>query len=156
MIGTILLSGAKVVVTSAVQDHDMTARGEMVMGFDQIKTSHHFHLYTDGGSIEVTVNDANDSANRDAIRAHLPHIAEMFGAGNFDAPMEVHAQHVPGTAKLAALKSRVSYKYVVLPNGGRVDIVTKDAAAVTAVHDFLKFQISDHKTGDSIVITKRP
>src|SRR5215475_657878 len=97
--GVVALCGLRVLAASAVQDHDMNARGAMVMGFDQIKTSHHFHLYTDGGSIEVTVNDANDTANRDAIRAHLPHLAEMFGSGNFDAPMEVHAQHVPGTAK---------------------------------------------------------
>lgn len=131
-------------------------RGAMVMGFDQTKTTHHFHLYTDGGAIEVTVNDPNDTANRDAIQAHLPHIAQMFGSGNFDAPMEVHAQHVPGTEKMAALKARLSFKYARLSNGGRVDIVTKDPEALAAVHEFLKFQISDHKTGDPLLIGKRP
>ncbi len=137
------------------QDHLTMDRSGKVMGFDQTKTTHHFYLYDDGGTIEVTVNDANDTADREAIRSHLPHIAQMFGSGNFDAPMEVHAQHVPGTAELTALKDRVSYKYVELPKGGRVDIVTKDAGALKAVHDFLKFQIADHKTGDSIVVTKR-
>ena len=141
---------------AAQQDHAMMGRGAMVMGFDQEKTTHHFRLYEDGGSIEVTANSGDDSANRTAIRDHLPHIAQMFAAGNFDAPMEVHAQRVPGSAELARLREKVSYKYVELPNGGRVDILTTDAAALRAVHEFLKFQIMDHKTGDPATVGKRP
>ena len=60
------------------------------MGFDQSRTTHHFLLFTDGGSIDVSVNDPADTTNRDAIRAHLPHIAVMFEEGRFDAPMLVH------------------------------------------------------------------
>jgi hypothetical protein len=153
-VGSLLVFGT--LDMAARREHSMADRGAMVMGFDQSKTTHHFHLYKDGGSIEVTVNDPKDDANRDAIRSHLPHIAQMFSGGNFDAPMEVHAQHVPGTSELAALKSRLSYKYVETPKGGRVDIVTTDEAAIKAVHDFLKFQIADHKTGDSMAVTKRP
>lgn len=144
------------IVGSAQQTTSMDARGAMVMGFDQKKTTHHFRLYEDGGAIDVSVNDLKDATNRDAIRAHLPHIAQMFGGGNFDAPMEVHAQHVPGTEELAKLKDRVSYTYVETPGGGRVDIVTKDKDALAAVHKFLTFQISDHKTGDATRVTKRP
>ncbi|HUL71687.1 MAG TPA: hypothetical protein VLT86_01215 [Vicinamibacterales bacterium] len=141
---------------AARQDPQMQHRGQMVMGFDQTKTTHHFSLYEDGGAIEVSVNDPADATNRDAIRAHLPHIAQMFGAGDFDAPMEVHAQQVPGTAEMAKLKDRLSFKYVETPRGGRVDIVTVDKDALAAVHEFLKFQIADHKTGDSTRVTKRP
>jgi hypothetical protein len=137
------------------QDAAMNHRGAMVMGFDQEKTMHHFRLYADGGSIEVTANSANDVVNRNAIRDHLPHIAEMFAGGDFDAPMEVHAQQVPGTAELAKLKDTVSYKYVELPNGGRIEIFTTNAAALRALHDFLKFQIKDHKTGDAVTVSKR-
>ena len=50
------------------------------MGFDQHKTAHHFYLFEDGGAIEIAVKDAADTVNRDAIRAHLPHIAMRFGA----------------------------------------------------------------------------
>lgn len=157
-----LLAGLVVALAStsslvvAVQDPQMQHRGQMVMGFDQTKTTHHFSLYEDGGAIEVSVNDPGDVANRDAIRAHLPHIAEMFGAGNFDAPMEVHAQQVPGTADMTKLKDRLSFKYVETPRGGRVDVVTTDKDALAAVHEFLKFQIADHKTGDSTNVIKRP
>ncbi len=136
---------------NATQDH-----GAMVMGFDQDKTVHHFLLFDDGGAIDIAVKDAADAKNRDAIRSHLPHIAMMFGAGDFNAPMLVHdSKDVPGTAALAALKGKIAYGYVETPNGGRVNIVTKDTAALAAVHEFLSFQIREHHTGDALIATKR-
>ena len=133
----------------------MHARGNHAMGFDQNKTTHHFFLYEDGGAIEVRVNDAGDTTNRDAIRSHLPHIVQMFGDGDFSTPMVVHDTNVPGTKELAALKDRVRYTYIESPAGGRVDIVTTDREALDAVHRFLRYQITDHKTGDSSQIGQR-
>jgi hypothetical protein len=134
----------------------MHARGAAVMGFDQDKTAHHFYLFDDGGAIEIAVKDPADTVNRDAIRAHLPHIAQRFGAGSFEAPVQIHGtKEVPGIAVLTALKGRVAYKYAETPNGGRVDITSSDPAAVAAVHDFLRYQIAEHKTGDSTSVAKR-
>jgi len=147
---------ASTAAPAARQDPQIQHRGDMVMGFDQTKTTHHFSLYEDGGAIEVSVNDPSDTANRDAIRAHLPHIAQMFGAGDFEAPMEVHAQQVPGTAEMSKLKDKLTFTYVETPRGGRVDIVTTDKDALAAVHQFLTFQISDHHTNDSTRVTARP
>jgi hypothetical protein len=139
------------------QDHhaQMNKRGAQVMGFDQEKTTHHFYLYSDGGAIDVAVNDASDKADLGAIRTHLPHIAMMFRQGNFKSPMLVHATNVPGTTEMAELKDHITYGYVETPKGGRVNIVTTDAEALKAIHAFLKFQISDHKTGDSPEVRKR-
>jgi len=36
-----------------------------------------------------------------------------------------------------------------------VNIVTNDESALQALHDFLRFQIRDHKTGDSMEVGKR-
>ena len=130
--------------------------GASVMGFDQDKTTHHFYLYEDGGAIDVSVKSASDAANRDAIRSHLPHIAMMFGQGDFNAPMLVHDnENVPGTKELAALKGKITYTYVETPAGGRVDIVTTDRQAIDALHKFLKYQITEHHTGDAMAPTKR-
>ena len=130
-------------------------RGAHGMGFDQQKTRHHFLLYQDGGAIDVLVRDPSDTHNRDAIRAHLPHIAMLFGEGNFDLPHFIHAADVPGTADMARLKDRITYRYVETAGGGRVDIVTTDADALAAVHAFLRFQIADHRTGDSLAVAVR-
>jgi hypothetical protein len=120
-----------------------------VMGFDLEKTTHHFYLYADGGAIDVSANDPSDDTNIKAARSHLPHIAKMFGEGDFSAPALVHATNVPGTADLARLKDRLTYRYEETPRGGRVNIVTSDADALAALHQFLRFQIADHKTGDA-------
>jgi hypothetical protein len=158
---TVVLTTAAASIPAAARSslphqHSLDQRGHAVMGFDQQKTVHRFSLYEDGGAIEVSVKDPADAANLDAIRSHLPHIAERFGAGDFDAPMEVHARNVPGTSEMSRLKNRLTFKYVATPRGGRVDIVTSDREALAAVHAFLTFQIDDHKTGDSVRVTKRP
>ena len=130
-------------------------RGAHVMGFDQDQTVHHFRLHGDGGALDIAVKDGVDGVNRDAIRSHLPHIAQMFSDGNFDAPMLIHQAEVPGTDRMAALKSRIRFVYVETPRGGRLDIFTTDADALAAVHAFLRFQIADHRTGDTTAVTKR-
>ena len=140
----------------AGHSHDQVKeRGAHVMGFDQDATVHHFRLHTDGGAIDIAIKNGADRANRDAIRSHLPHIAQMFGNGNFEAPMLIHDTNVPGTAQMADLKSRIRFVYVETPQGGRLDIFTSDAGALAAVHEFLRFQITDHRTGDSTAVTKR-
>jgi len=126
------------------------------MGFDQARTTHHFLLFDDGGAIEVSVNNVADAKNRDAIHSHLPHIAMMFGDGNFNAPMLVHdSKNVPGTKAMTDRKGAIRYQYVETANGGRVDIITSDPVALAAVHQFLTFQIAEHKTGDPTTVRTR-
>ena len=135
---------------------DTQHRSDMVMGFDQTKTAHHFRLYTDGGAIEVSVRDQSDTKNREAIQSHLLHITTMFSEGDFDAPMLVHdSTNVPGTKVMTAKKAAICYRYEKTPDGGRISIVTTDAEALAAVHEFLRYQIVEHKTGDPTVPQQR-
>lgn len=134
-------------------DHDFAAmqqRGEKAMGFDQEKTTHHFLLTDDGGRIEVQVNSADDRANVDNIRRHLQQIAKAFASGDFAIPMQVHEQTPAGTAEMQRLKDHTNYRYQELPQGGAVVISSADAEAVAAIHDFLRFQITEHHTGDPV------
>lgn len=150
---SVLTSVSAVVV--ARQDHH-GSNAATVMGFDQERTAHHFFLLDDGGAIDVSVKEAADTKNREAIRSHLPHVATMFGSGNFDAPMLVHdSANVPGTKIMAARQAAIRYQYVEAANGGRVNIFTSDREALDAVHAFLKFQIAEHKTGDSTTVRTR-
>ena len=126
----------------------VNARGEKAMGFSQTETAHHFILTRDGGHIQVEAKDPADAANRDRIRQHLAHIARMFAEGNFDTPMLVHARTVPGTSLMSRLKAEIVYVFEETERGGRVRITAKSAEALAAVHEFLRFQIEDHQTGD--------
>lgn len=137
-------------IACAQDDHHkaVNERGDHVMGFSHEKTTHHFLLLKDGGAIEVTANEARDTESRDQIRSHLTHITKMFGEGNFNAPMLVHAQTPPGVPVLVKLKAEVSYKLETIERGARIRITTQNAEALRAVHEFLRFQIADHQTGD--------
>ena len=149
----IVLTSGPVLV--AGQDH-RASKADTMMGFDQERTAHHFFVFNDGGAIDVSVREAGDTKNRDAIRSHLPHIAIMFGSGNFDAPMLVHdSANVPGTKVMAARNAVIRYQYAETANGGRVNIVTSDRDALDAVHAFLKFQIAEHTTGDPATVRPR-
>lgn len=130
-------------------------RGARVMGFSQTETTHHFILTRDGGAIQVEVNDPQDAANRDAIRTHLAHVAQMFAEGNFEMPMLVHDQTPPGVAVMRSLKAGIAYVYEETERGARVRISTRDRDALAAIHDFLRFQIKDHRTGDSLDVSSR-
>jgi hypothetical protein len=139
-------------------DHDhmsgVNKRGDQAMGFDHEKTTHHFLLKSDGGVIQVTANDSKDTASRDQIRMHLRHIAMLFSQGNFDIPMFVHDRTPPGVPVMKQLKDSITYRYDEIDNGARVIIHSSSSDAVTAIHDFLRFQIEDHKTGDPTVVGK--
>jgi len=127
---------------------EMQARGAQSMGFDQAKTTHHFRALEDGGAIEVTVNDAKDSADLAAIRDHLAHIAKQFAASDFNSPMMTHGEMPPGVADMQKLRDKIAYTYEVLPAGARVRITTGDPQALQAVHEFFAYQIKEHRTGD--------
>lgn len=126
----------------------MNARGEHVMGFSQEKTTHHFALTYDGGVIDVRANDVKDTQSRDQIRSHFRHIAEMFAAGDFNAPMLVHGPDIPGTAIMSQQKNQLHWDYEETPRGARLMITADNKPVLDALHAFLKFQIEDHKTGD--------
>lgn len=142
----------------AAQNDHYTAvdmRGDQVMGFSHEKTTHHFRLYGDGGAIEVTAKDPKDTDSQDEIRMHLAHIAVMFATGNFHAPMLIHGKMPPGVPTLERLKTQVNYRFEEIPHGGRVRITTKNKEALAAIHEFLNFQVSDHRTGDMQGATKQ-
>ena len=134
------------------REAEMKTRGAAAMGFDQDRVAHHFLLTGVGGTIRVEAADATDTATRDAIRAHLRQIASEFAAGNFQAPFATHAETPPGAAAMQALKSSIRYAVSDRPGGGEVRIATSDEKALAAVHEFLRYQIREHRTGDPIDI----
>jgi hypothetical protein len=120
-------------------DH-VNKRGDHVMGFDHMKTTHHFRLKSD------------DITSKNQIRKHLDHIAGQFADGDFTAPMMIHAQTPPGVSIMKELRTEIKYTFEKTEKGGLVEIKTSNSKAIGAVHEFLKFQIEDHQTGDSLEV----
>jgi hypothetical protein len=113
---------------------------------------HHFLLAKQGGAVQVTANDAHDSATVEQIRTHLQEQAKTFKAGDFGAPQHTHGVMPPGVDVMKARAANIAYRYEPITAGGRINILTSDPDALRAVHDFLRFQIKDHQTGDPVTV----
>lgn len=135
---------------SAAHHAAVESHGDQAMGFPHDATTHHFRVLSDGGAIEVTVNEATDKTNLSAIRSHLTHIAAMFHDGDFSTPMFIHDGVPPGVTTMKLMKGAIRYSYEEMPSGGKVRLQSSDAVSVAAIHDFLRFQINEHQTGDTL------
>jgi hypothetical protein len=122
------------------------------MGFDQQKTVHHFLLQATGGTIDISAKDSADRTSIDQIRMHLQHISIAFQAGDFGLPTFIHDTTPPGVDTLKARREQLTFTYRERPAGGAVVITTADEQARSALHDFLRFQIKEHKTGDPLTV----
>ena len=136
------------------KDRELKERGAAAMGFDQDSTTHHFRLFDTGGAIEVVTNDPADAKGRDQIRMHLREIAADFAGGNFAKPFMTHGEVPPGVTTMQARKNTLSFTYEDRSDGGMVRISTTDARTRQAVHDFLRYQIREHATGDPLTVGK--
>ena len=134
------------------KDAEMKQHGQMAMGFDQDKAMHHFTLTANGGAIGVSGNDAADLATRDQVRSHLQEIALAFRQGDFEKPLMTHGEMPPGVATMQRLKTAITYTFAASERGGVVRIVTSNADALDAIHDFLRYQIKEHATGDPVSV----
>jgi hypothetical protein len=132
--------------------HGVQQRGEahQGMGFSQTKTSHHVILTPSGGYIQVTAKDPKDRGNIEQIQTHFTHIAELFAQGDFAIPQFVHDNNPPGVKTMKALKNEISYSAANLDDGAKLTITSHSPQAISAIHEFLRFQIKDHRTGDPL------
>ena len=113
-------------------------------------TEHHFVVAPDGGSIRLAVKDPRQTQALDGVRSHLRLITRSFAAGDFALPTQIHSRVPPGAETLKARRDKLRYSYSDVPDGGVVTIRTTDREALAALHEFLRFQVSDHETGDSL------
>lgn len=138
---------------AAEHQANVEKHGDKAMGFPHDKTTHHFRLYANGGAIEVTANESSDAENIQAIRGHMTHIVTLFSNGDFSIPMFVHDEVPTGVPVMKEKRTEISYTVEEQPAGATVRITTTNPEALKAVHDFLRFQIEDHHTGDITTVT---
>jgi hypothetical protein len=125
------------------------ARHDTVTGVSHDASVHHFVLLPSGGRIQLEVTDAADVTGRDRIRTHLERVAREFARGQFELPQHIHDRLPPGVEVMQRRKADIRYQYTPTAKGGQVEMTTANVEALDAIHAFLRFQIEDHRTGDS-------
>jgi hypothetical protein len=132
--------------------HDLDRRGQLAMGFDQDKAAHHFRLAADGGAIEITATTPDDGATVEAIRSHLQEIEKLFASGDFTKPEFIHGEMPPGAKEMIERREDIQYRFERLPAGGRLTMRAADGNLRRALHEYLRYQIREHRTGDPTTI----
>jgi len=139
---------------STAKQLEVAQKGAMVMPFNGQNSKHVFQKMPDGGLQQVLANDASDKSLVEAIRGHLSMEADRFKKGDYSDPMKIHGMDMPGVQYLSSVKpGQIVIAYRDLPNGGEVRYTGKDAATVTAIHNWFDAQLSDH---GSDATDKRP
>ncbi len=132
--------------------HGVDQRGDHAMGFSHLSTTHHFLLREEGGVVSVTVKDPADVDSIQKIRHHLQMIAAAFAEGDFSKPAFIHDQTPPGVETMKRLAGQIEYRCVETELGADLHMSSKNVEAIGAIHDFLRFQITDHRTGDPLQV----
>jgi hypothetical protein len=68
--------------------------------------------------------------------------------------MFIHDTTPPGASTMSRLRNQIRYQLKDTPQGARIEIDSENKEALKAIHEFLRFQIADHKSGDSVEISK--
>ncbi len=126
--------------------------------YDRDRVVHHFYLYPDGGMMTLTVTDPSDAETRKAVRAYVQRVSQLMVVGNLTRLREQFGDGVPGLNRIAEARGRkatITVHSSTPDEGSQIIFSTSDAAALEGLHDFLRFQITDLKTGDPLEVRER-
>lgn len=123
---------------------EVAARGAEVMPFDLEATTHRFTDTPTGGRQTVVADDPGDQAEIADIRRYLQEEAAAFRSGDFSDPASIHGADMPGLAVLEENSDALDVRYLELPDGAAVDLVTSDASVAEALHAWFDAQVTDH------------
>ena len=88
---------------------------------------------------------------QDGLEVIIPH-----GFDQTRIPPLLQKKRIWITEAMKRLREVIQYKLETTGKGARIRITTKNPEALRAVHEFLRFQTSDHQTGDSLDLAKEP
>jgi hypothetical protein len=126
--------------------------------YDRHRVVHHFYLYPDGGMMTLVVADPSDAETRKAVRAYVQRVSQLMVFGNLERMREQFGQGVPGLNRIAEARGRkatITVHSSTPDEGSHIIFSTADPGALEGLHEFLRFQMEDLKTGDSREVRER-
>jgi hypothetical protein len=138
------------------REQAVAERGAPVMGFDLDRTTHRFTPTPTGGIQTVIADDPDDDAQIAIIRDHLQHEAARFRRGDFDDPIQIHGNDMPGIAILRRAQERLDVTFAVVEAGATITYESDDANVVAAVHEWFEAQLRDHGAHAEQGVSTRP
>ena len=97
---------------------------------------------SDGGAIEVEAKRVNDTQTRNSVREQLRH--------------DVREQIPSATPAMQEHRNQIKYKYEETTRGGRIRIIAKDQAALAAVQDYLRSEMTRTRNAKAVTFNFIP
>ena len=126
--------------------------------YDRHRVVHHVYLYPDGGMMTLTVSDPSDAETRKAVRAFVQRVSQLMVMGDLTRLREQFGDAVPGLDRIAEARRRkatITVRSSTPDEGSQIVFSTMDPVVLQALHEFLRFQITDLNTGDSPELRER-
>ena len=146
---TVMLASAQTAMADPTQE--MNARFSKALGAGLDKVALHFYLVKNGGVIELASKDPNDTGTIEAIRKYLQSQKDLWEKGK-DPVTEVHAKAPESANLMRKLRNDITFYTAKTDTGAVLRMFSINEQARDAIQDYLKFEITEHKTGDSPTI----
>ena len=130
-------------------DAEMNARFSKALGVPLDKVTLHFYLVKNGGVIELTAKDPNDTATINALQKYLQTQKDLWEKGKETAVTDVHGKFPESAATMRRLRNEITFYMAKTDNGGVLRMFSINEQARNAIQEYFKFEIAEHKTGDS-------
>lgn len=146
---TVLLASAQTAMADPTQE--MNARFSKALGVSLDKVALHYYLVKNGGVVELASKDPNDTGTIEAIRKYLQSQKDLWEKGK-DPVAEVHTRAPESANLMRKLRNDITFYTAKTDTGAVLRMFSINEQARDAIQDYLKFEITEHKTGDSPTI----
>ena len=106
----------------------------------------------------LAVTDPSDAETRKAVRAYVQRVSQLMVVGNLARMREQFGESVPGPNRIAESRGRkatITVHSSAPDEGSHIIFSTRGVRRIEGLHEFLRFQINDLKTGDSLEVRER-
>ncbi|HEX8926526.1 MAG TPA: hypothetical protein VF786_12080 [Terriglobales bacterium] len=115
---------------------------------DESKIERHYWLLKNGGAIEMVCKAPCDSSTQATIQQYLDALAKSFEKGSFEAEFVTGTTAPVSLANLKKLRDEVTFHAASSDVGYSLRMLTVNPQARDAIYDFMRYEITNRKTGD--------
>lgn len=147
-----MVSAQALSAAPADPERDMNLRFSKALGVEADKVVQHYYLVKNGGVVELTAKTPGDSATIAALQKYLNTQRDLFEKGKNETDAEVHGKVPDGMVGIKKFRNEITFFTAKTDNGALLRMFSVNPEARSAIQDYLRFQIIEHKTGDSPTI----
>jgi hypothetical protein len=128
---------------------DMNARFSRLLGVSLDKIKLHYYIVKNGGVVDISAKDPNDSSTIAAIQKYLQNQKDLWEKGKESAVTAVHERPPESAATMRRLRNEITFYMAKTDTGGDLRMFSINDQARLAIQDYMRFEIAEHRTGDS-------